>query len=256
MQRHQARKRFGQNFLHDPSVIERLLEHIDPQPGDALVEVGPGLGALTLPLLELAGTLSVIEIDRDLVARLRARELAGLEIIEGDVLNVDFARLLPGKALRLVGNLPYNIGTPLLLAWLPLHARIKDIHVMLQQEVVARLAAGPGSRARGRLGVMMQSVFEIEPLFRVPPGAFRPPPKVDSAIVRLRPRREVPAATVIDALESITRLAFAARRKTLRNNFRGVFDDATLEALGIDPGARAETLDNAAFLALADRFTA
>ena len=248
---HRARKRFGQNFLRDGQVIERLLAALAPAPGDALVEVGPGLGALTWPLLERAGALTVVEIDRDLIARLEARAAPGLRVVAGDVLDVDLAALHPGRALRVVGNLPYNIGTPLVLRLVELHAGLVDVHVMLQREVVDRLSAEPGTRAYGRLTVLVGSVFDVTPLFAVPPGAFEPPPKVHSAIVRLVPRADAPSPAALEALSRATRIAFAGKRKTLRNNLRGHLEPAAIAALGIDPQARAETLDGAAFARLA-----
>lgn len=267
---HKARKRFGQNFLHDMSVIERMLSALRPERGDAVVEVGPGLGALTLPLLERLERLAVVEIDRDLIARLENQQLPGLTIHPGDVMQFDFAALahellnthLPGNtdnttehSLRIVGNLPYNIGTPLLIRLMECQSVIRDIHVMLQKEVVDRLHAEPGTRAFGRLSVLMQSVFEIRPLFIVPPSAFDPAPKVQSAVVRMKPRRDAPDAATLNSLQVCTRLAFANKRKTLRNNFKGHLDDEALGALQIDPQARAETLDLAAFHRLAKRLS-
>lgn len=248
---HRARKRFGQNFLRDGQVIERLLAALAPQPDDALVEVGPGLGALTWPLLERAGTLTVVEIDRDLIARLEARDAPGLRIVPGDVLNTDLAALHPGRALRVVGNLPYNIGTPLILRLVEQHANVADVHVMLQKEVVDRLAARPGTRAYGRLTVIVTRAFDVTPLFMVPPEAFEPPPKVHSAIVRLVPRADAPSSDALAALSHATRLAFAGKRKTLRNNLRGHLEPDAIAALDIDPQARAETLDGEAFARLA-----
>lgn len=257
---HKARKRFGQNFLQDMSVIERMLAALRPEPGDAVVEVGPGLGALTLPLLERLDRLAVVEIDRDLIARLEERQLAGLTIHPGDVMKFDFPALADELAndaaahsLRIVGNLPYNIGTPLLIRLMECQSVVKDVHVMLQKEVVDRLHAEPGTRAFGRLSVLMQSVFEVTPLFIVPPTAFDPPPKVQSAVVRMKPRGDAPDADTLQALQICTRLAFASKRKTLRNNFKGHLDDAALSELEIDPQARAETLDLAAFHRLAKR---
>lgn len=254
---HKARKRFGQNFLQDMSIIERMLAALRPEPGDAVVEVGPGLGALTLPLLARLDKLAVVEIDRDLIARLEAQQLNGLTIHPGDVMKFDFAALareLAGEAdhsLRVVGNLPYNIGTPLLIRLMEQQTVIKDVHVMLQKEVVDRLHAEPGTRAFGRLSVLMQSVFEVTPLFTVPPVAFDPPPKVQSAVVRMKPRSDAPDVETLDALQACTRLAFASKRKTLRNNFKGHLDDNALIDLQIDPQARAETLDLPAFHRLA-----
>lgn len=250
---HRARKRFGQNFLTDTNMIDRIVQSMRLKPDDSVVEVGPGLGALTLPLLNALDQLTVIEIDRDLIARLRERQLEGLHVHEGDALAVDYTALVADKPLRLVGNLPYNIGTPLLLRWLDVHASIQDIHVMLQKEVVDRLHATPGNRAFGRLSVLLQSVFTIEPLFTVPPTAFEPAPKVKSAVVRLKPLAEPPSAAELAALQRATRLAFANKRKTLRNNLRAVLDSSDIQALNIDPGARAETLDLGDFQRLATR---
>jgi len=254
---HRARKRFGQNFLNDTSIIDRIIHAMRIKHDDAVIEVGPGLGALTLPLLDALDALTVVEIDRDLIARLRDRRLDGLTIHEGDALATDFTTLLVEplnrKPLRLVGNLPYNIGTPLLLRWLDAHDAIQDIHVMLQKEVVDRLHAKPGNRAFGRLSVLLQSVFTIEPLFSVPPTAFTPAPKVKSAVVRLKPLADPPSAAELAALQRATRLAFANKRKTLRNNLKAVLDASEIEALDIDPGARAETLDLGDFQRLATR---
>ena len=253
--KHLPRKRFGQNFLHDNQVIDRLLSLIHPAAGDELVEVGPGMGALTLPLLARAGRLSVIEIDRDLVARLEALQLKGLTIISADVLTFDWQQLHLNNQLRIVGNLPYNIGTPLLLRLLDVRSQIKDIHVMLQKEVVDRLHARVGTRAYGRLSVIMQSCFQIDPLMIVPPGSFKPPPKVQSAVVRLVPRQQAPNDQAVQSLQLATRLAFAKKRKTLRNNLREYIDTARLSEVGIDPQARAETLDLRQFALLATLLT-
>lgn len=252
---HKARKRFGQNFLQDVTVIERILSSMRLNSDDNVVEVGPGLGALTLPLLERLDRLHVIEIDRDLIQRLEAKKLEGLHIQSADVLTVDFEKLATGSSLRVVGNLPYNIGTPLLLRLLEVHPQLRDIHVMLQKEVVDRLHANNNTRSFGRLSVMMQSVFEIEPLFTVPPHAFDPAPKVDSAVVRLKPLANPLAKDAMADLERCTRIAFANKRKTLRNNMKGHLDDQALEAIDINPQARAETLDIKAFHRLSKRLS-
>ena len=249
--RHRARKRFGQNFLRDPSVVERMLAAMRPESGQRIVEVGPGLGALTWPLLERVGHLTVVEIDRDLVARLEGRADPRLEIVAGDVLGVDFVALAGDSPLRIVGNLPYNIGTPLILRLLEARGAVADVHVMLQREVIERLGAVPGTRAWGRLSVLVQSAFAVTPLIAVPPGAFEPPPKVHSGVVRLVPRADAPDEAAMERLSRATRLAFTGKRKTLRNNLRGHLEPAAIEALGIDPGARAETLDLDAFARLA-----
>lgn len=252
---HQARKRFGQNFLQDQSVIERILAAMRLQRDDNVVEVGPGLGALTLPLLEQLDTLQVIEIDRDLIKRLEAQQLPGLRIHGEDVMQVDFRQFCEHKPVRVVGNLPYNIGTPLLLELLKHHRHIQDVHVMLQKEVVDRLHANCKTRAFGRLSVLMQSVFSIESLFTVPPSAFDPAPKVQSAVARLKPLADAPGDDFIEALQSCTRIAFANKRKTLRNNFKAHLTDTDLQSLGIDPQARAETLPISDFHRLAKRLS-
>ncbi len=255
---HQPRKRFGQHFLHERGVIDRIVLALDPQPDDLLVEIGPGEGALTLPLLARAGRLTAIEIDRDLAPLLpgRAAGTGELTVIVADALTVDYRVLAAGRRLRLVGNLPYNISTPLLFHLLGAADAIADMHFMLQKEVVDRMAAGPGSKEYGRLTVMLQARAEVEPLFRVAPGAFRPPPKVDSAVVRIVPK---PAAATagIDAarLERVVRAAFAQRRKTLHNALAGVVDDTELIAAGIDPRTRAEDVPVEGYLTLARQET-
>jgi 16S rRNA (adenine1518-N6/adenine1519-N6)-dimethyltransferase len=256
---HSPRKRFGQHFLHDAGVIQRILRALSPQPDEIIVEIGPGQGALTFPLLKLTGRLIAIELDRDLIPWLRERAGAfgRLEIIEADALTVDLTALAARRVLRLVGNLPYNISTPLLFHVLEHAAVVRDMHFMLQKEVVDRMAAGPGSKTYGRLSVMLQARCTVEPLFDVAPGSFRPPPKVDSAIVRLVPLpREKIAVRDFAALERVVRSAFAQRRKTLHNALREVADDATLRAAGIDPGARAEDVAVAQYIVLANRLPA
>ena len=250
-----ARKRFGQHFLHDPGVIARIVEAIDPDRERRLIEIGPGHGALTFPLLERAGRLEVIEIDRDLVPALieRAQGAGELIVHEADVLEVDFATLAgPGRTLRLCGNLPYNISTPLMFHLLDASVAILDLHFMLQREVVARMAAQPDTGDYGRLTVMLAARCHVERLFDVGPGAFRPPPKVHSSIVRLTPHRTPPFA-VRDATRfaAVVAAAFGQRRKTLRNALNGVVDPAGFAAAGIDPGRRAETLAPADFARLA-----
>ena len=248
--KHQARKRFGQNFLQDDTIITRMLSSMKPAQEDRVVEVGPGLGALTMPLLAHLQSLTVIEIDRDLIARLRSMGLSNLIIHEGDVLKTDWHELAAGKDLRVVGNLPYNIGTPLLLHLLQSHPCIHDIHVMLQKEVVDRLYANTGTRAYGRLSVLIQSVFSVSPLFTVPATAFDPMPKIESAVVRLKTRKDALPVAALEKLQQATRLAFANKRKTLRNNFKGHLDERQLESIDINPQARAETLSLAAFCRL------
>ena len=263
MSEHVARKRFGQNFLHERGVIDKIIRAVAPQPSDVLVEIGPGQGALTFPLLEVIGKLTAIEIDRDLIPRLReraAKEHKALEIVEADVLTVDFTALaakLGAPQIRLVGNLPYNISTPILFHVMEHAAAIRDMHFMLQKEVVDRMAADEGSKVYGRLSVMLQAVCTVEPLFKVPPGAFVPAPKVDSAIVRLTP---LPAGSMglrdPAMLDRVVRLAFAQRRKTLRNALSAVADAAAIEAGGVDPTARAEDVAVVDYVRLANHLAA
>ncbi len=243
---HRPRKRFGQNFLHDQAVIERILTCIDPRPGEQLVEIGPGHGALTGGLLQRAGQLDAIELDRDLIEPLRDRfaALGALRLHNADALAFDFSILLDGnQQLRLVGNLPYNISTPLLFHLIDQAHVIEDMHFMLQKEVVERMAAAPGCKAYGRLSVMLQVSCTVSPLFSIGPACFEPPPKVDSALVRLCPRPEpLVAQKEMAAFSALVAQAFAQRRKTLRNNLKGLVDTAQISRLGIDPGARSETL--------------
>jgi 16S rRNA (adenine1518-N6/adenine1519-N6)-dimethyltransferase len=251
---HIARKRFGQNFLHDRGIIERIVRAISPRPGDRIVEIGPGQGALTFPLLQAIGTMRAIEIDRDLIPRLAAAapKHGALEIIEADVLTIDFGALAADGPIRLVGNLPYNISSPILFHALEHAPAIRDMHFMLQKEVVDRMAATHGNKDYGRLTVMLQSRVIVEPLFLVPPGSFTPAPKVDSAIVRLTPLPPESIAPHSPArLDAIVRAAFQQRRKTLRNALAGVVDEDQLRAAGIDPGLRAEQLAVEDFLRLA-----
>jgi 16S rRNA (adenine1518-N6/adenine1519-N6)-dimethyltransferase len=253
---HRPRKRFGQHFLHDPAVIGRIVAAIRPAPGDRLVEIGPGLGALTRPLLEAASELDAIELDRDLLELLRVdcAGLGTLRIHHADALAFDFAELRgAGPPLRVAGNLPYNISTPLLFHLLAQAEHLRDLHFMLQKDVVDRMAAGPGEEAYGRLSVMLQYRCRVEPLFAVGPGAFRPPPRVWSAVVRLVPRETLPVAVRDERrFAEVVRLAFGQRRKTLRNSLRELLDPGRIEAAGVDSGARPETLDLAAFAALSD----
>jgi 16S rRNA (adenine1518-N6/adenine1519-N6)-dimethyltransferase len=251
---HRPRKRFGQHFLHDPGILRRIVDAIAPRPGQRIVEIGPGEGAMTLPLLRAAGKLTAIELDRDLIAPLRekARDVGELDIINADVLTVDFTALAQGTAIRLVGNLPYNISTPILFHCLDHATAIADMHFMLQKEVVDRMAAAPGSKTFGRLSVMLQLRCAVEPLLKVPPGAFRPPPKVDSAVVRLVP---LPASALpdvdFDVIGNVVHAAFGQRRKTLSNALSGVMDASAIAAAGVDPRARAEQLAPLDFVALA-----
>ena len=252
---HRARRRFIQNFLRDPGTIARIIDAIAPQPHDRIVEVGPGGGALTAPLLARCEHVAAVEIDRDLAQMLGRRfGPEQLTLICADALKLDWAQLAreSGGRLRIVGNLPYHISTPLLFAWLPIAPWVIDQHVMLQKEVVDRIVARPGGRDYGRLSVMLQFRYRVERLFDVAPGAFVPAPKVRSSVIRLVPHAE-------DALRSadtrsfsrVVTAAFGQRRKTLRNALAAVLDEAALRRSGVDPGARAETLDIAAFARLA-----
>lgn len=252
MGEHRARKRFGQNFLSDPNIIRKIVDAIRPQPGDIMVEIGPGLGAMTTPIVERLGHLNVVEIDRDLIARLKkAHPPAQLTIHEGDALKFDFATL--GTPLRVVGNLPYNISTPLLFHLAEFAGGVRDMHFMLQKEVVMRMAAEADTSDYGRLSVMLQYRFAMERLFDVPPGAFRPEPKVTSSIVRMVPLSdERPLATDEVLFGRIVAAAFGQRRKTLRNTLREFLDDTGFNALGIDPGLRGERLTVADYVAIAN----
>jgi len=249
-----AKKNLGQHFLTDAYSIEQIIHAIRPQPGQHLVEIGPGQGALTLPLLQRHGTMTAIELDRDLISPLtaRAEKIGTLHLIQGDVLTVDFTQLANGRMLRLLGNLPYNLSSPILFHALQHAAVIGDMTFMLQKEVVQRMAAPPGSKVYGRLSVMVQAYCEVTPLFEVPPHAFSPPPKVDSAVMRLVPRasetRNIPHPS---RFSQIVKAAFGQRRKTLRNALGGVCTPAQLSAVGIAASARAEQVEVAAFLRLA-----
>jgi len=252
---HRPRKRFGQNFLHDPAVIGRIIRAIDPRPDEHLVEIGPGLGALTRPLLSAVGHLAAVEIDRDVIPHLKeiCDGSGELRIHNLDVLKCDFATIAAGQALRLVGNLPYNISTPLLFHLLKQLPVIRDMHFMVQKEVAERLAAAPNTEHYGRLGIMVQLRCTVELLFTVGPGAFKPAPKVDSAVVRLIPHREMPVKIIDERrfAELVTR-AFSQRRKTLRNALKGLLTTEQIEALGIDPMRRPETLGLADYAALSN----
>jgi len=258
MMRAQAKKSLGQHFLHDAGVIERIVRAIHPRAGEHLVEIGPGQGALTLPLLARHGALTAIEFDRDLIEPLRARAAAHgeLALIHADVLSVDFTALAAHRPIRLVGNLPYNLSSPILFHALA-HAAggtcITDMTFMLQKEVVERMAAAPGSKVYGRLGVMLQAWCEVSALFDIGPDAFHPPPKVDSALVHLRPK-PADAVGINDPARfaHLVRAAFGQRRKTLRNALSGVCTPDQFAAAGIDAGARAEQLSVAEFIRLAN----
>ncbi|MGA7800753.1 MAG: 16S rRNA (adenine(1518)-N(6)/adenine(1519)-N(6))-dimethyltransferase RsmA [Gammaproteobacteria bacterium] len=254
---HVPRKRFGQNFLHDPKVIAHIVQAIDPRPEQQLVEIGPGQGAITEPLLRACGHLDVVEIDRDLAGSLHGRwsDLGTLTVHNQDALKLDFCSLAdpPGRRLRIVGNLPYNISTPLLFHALEQLHCIQDMHFMLQKEVVDRMAAKAGDEAYGRLSVMVQYHCTVEPLFTIGPGAFRPPPRVESAFVMLAPHDRRPVQVTDEAcFARVVREAFSHRRKTLRNALRGMIDESRIIALGLDPGLRPERLGLEAFAALAN----
>ena len=249
MSAHQARKRFGQHFLTDDAVIDGIVRAIGPAPGQALVEIGPGLGALTMPVLAHCQALTVIELDRDLAVRLRKQ--AGLTVIESDVLRVDFAALAAafGQKLRVIGNLPYNISTPILFHLLDCAEHVQDQHFMLQKEVVERMAASPGSKDFGRLSVMLQWRYRIESVLDVPPEAFDPPPRVDSAIVRMEP---LPADASVDfaRLSALVTIAFSQRRKILRGTLGRWMEQQGID-MPFDLQRRAEEVPVAEYLALA-----
>ena len=253
MSPHRPRKRFGQHFLTDPGVIEAIISTVAPRESDVIVEIGPGRGAITRSLAARTGALHAIELDRDLAAGLRREFDAGTNVTihEADALNFDFGDL--GGSLRIVGNLPYNISTPLLFHLISYRKHIVDMHFMLQKEVVDRMAAGPGSKTYGRLSIMLGCHFQIDALFDVDRQAFDPPPDVTSAVVRLAP---VPAGTfVIENEERFSELiaqAFSQRRKTIRNSLRELVDETMLESVGIDPGLRAEAISIAEYVRLAN----
>ena len=249
---HHPRKRFSQNFLIDEAIIAAIIYAVNPRAGDAMVEIGPGLGALTSALSSVVQPLHVVEIDRDLVAQLRRRYTPErLVVHEGDALEFDFASLGPG--LRVVGNLPYHISTPLLFHLASSAHAIHDIHAMLQSEVVERIVAAPGDADYGRLSVMLQYRFDLEKVLDVPAEAFRPAPKVESAVLRMIPRPESAVRARDESVLSETvALAFSQRRKTLKNTLGSVLCSADFDALGIDPKARAQTLSVADYIRIAD----
>lgn len=255
-----AKKRLGQHFLHDPGTIERIVRAIAPARGDRLVEIGPGRGAITLPLLEATGELDVIEIDRDVLPALeeRCRGRGELRVHLEDALEFDFRALRgDGAPLRLVGNLPYNISTPLLFRFVEQLDAVSDMHFMLQKEVVARMAARPGGKEYGRLTVMLAPWVRVEPLFDIGTGAFAPPPRVVSTFFALR-AHATPPFTIDDpsAYARVVAAAFGQRRKTLRNSLAALLDTARIEAAGVDPTARAETLSPSQFASLAAELAA
>ena len=254
MAKHVARKRFGQHFLTDGAVLDAIVDAIDPGPGEALVEIGPGLGAMTDPLVARCERLSVIELDRDLAQRLRKRP--ELDVIEADVLQVDFGALAArrGQRLRVVGNLPYNISTPILFHLLGAVEHVVDQHFMLQKEVVDRMAAAPGGKDYGRLSVMLQWRYQIESVLDVPPEAFEPPPRVDSALVRMQP---LPVVAAVDAglLGELVRVAFSQRRKLLRHTLGRWLEERQFAGV-FNVQRRAEEVPVSEYLALAATLSA
>jgi 16S rRNA (adenine1518-N6/adenine1519-N6)-dimethyltransferase len=256
---HRARKRFGQHFLHDRAIIERIIDAIAPRSDEHVVEIGPGLGALTFPLLDRIGRLEAVEIDRDAARHLRdaAPKHGTLKLHEADVLGFDFRTLSSaGERLRLVGNLPYNISTPLLFHLIGQREIFLDMHFMLQKEVVDRMAAGANDNDYGRLSVMLAPWLSVERLFEIGPGAFRPPPRVVSTFVRLRPHASSPFPIAdLGKFSRVVAAAFSQRRKTFRNALKPLLSAQQIELAGIDPGARAETIPPAGFAALAAQLT-
>jgi 16S rRNA (adenine1518-N6/adenine1519-N6)-dimethyltransferase len=251
-QAHRAKKRFGQNFLTDLEVIDHIVRRIAPKPSDVMVEVGPGLGALTAPLAACLKQLHVVEIDHDVIPRLMALPCASSLVVHlADALEFDFANLFPGDHFRVVGNLPYNISTPLLFHLMQSADRIVDMHFMLQKEVVDRIAASPGNKTYGRLSVVMQYFCQVEKLFMVEAEAFKPKPKVDSAILRLIPKktRELSVEDEVSFIE-IVKQAFSQRRKTLRNTLKTVMTQEMWQQVEFDPSLRAESLSVEQFVAL------
>jgi len=243
--KHQARKRFGQNFLTDDRVIDQIVSAINPQPTDVIIEIGPGQAALTRSLLASGAAMHLLEIDRDLAQSL-ARQLEGYDratLHVGDALTMDFGDIAGGKAFRLVGNLPYNISTPVMFHALEWADQIIDMHFMLQREVVERMASGPGSKAWGRLSIMCQYYCQVTPLFDVPPEAFSPRPRVQSSVVKLVPHAKPPVDLISrKAFDLVVRQAFGQRRKTLRNSLGKLLDSSQIADAGVDPGLRAEAL--------------
>ncbi len=258
-QPHRARRRFGQNFLHDPIIIDRILQAVSPRENDFVVEIGPGLGALTVPLLRRLGSLQVVELDRDVIPHLQNLCAGAGELIvhQADALKFDFGSLnTQGRPMRLVGNLPYNISSPLLFHLLHFADRIHDMHFMLQKEVVDRMVALPGDKAYGRLSASLAAHVRCEYLFKVKPGAFNPPPKVDSAIVRLTPCHPEFEIHDRDSYQKVLDAAFSTRRKTLSNALKALCSREDILAAGIDPSLRAERVTPAQFAALANRLHA
>lgn len=244
-----AKKRFGQNFLHDPAMIQKIVDHIHPQSQDILIEIGPGQGAITNPLLESGCLIHAIEIDEDLIIKLQALTHSRFILHHADALKVNFSDIAP--KFRLVGNLPYNISTPLLFHLMHYLNHIEDLHVMLQREVVDRIVAKPNNKIYGRLSVMLQYFCEVERLFLIPPGVFCPAPKVESALLRLIPQKKrCLTAEQEEKLEELVRIAFSQRRKTLRNNLKNIMTEEIWKTVDIDPQQRAENLNVDDFILL------
>ncbi len=254
---HRPRKRFGQNFLHDQGVLHRIDQAIRPKPADQIVEIGPGLGALSQYLIAGAGEINAVELDRDLIEPLSERFGEQITLHNSDALKFDFCSLAPeGEKLRIIGNLPYNISTPLLFHLFEQRECIEDMHFMLQQEVVDRIVAAPGSKSYGRLSIMAQYYCQTESLFHVPPGAFNPPPKVHSAIIRLIPHANHPVEVKdFKQFEAVIRQAFSQRRKTIRNTLKKLITAEELTALGIDPTMRPEQLNIEQFAKISNAIT-
>ena len=255
---HQARKRFGQNFLIDQQIIGQIVACVAPKPADNLIEIGPGMAAITERLITGCPNMSVLELDRDLVKFLEEKfvDQPDFSVHNGDALKTDFEQFYDGRKLRLVGNLPYNISTPLIFHLLSYTDLIADMHFMLQKEVVLRLAAGAGTNNYGRLSIMAQYFCRVDSLFEVPPEAFEPRPKVDSAIVRMAPYTELPhTAHDFKHFEQLVKSGFSQRRKTLRNNLKGIASDEQLQSLGIDPSIRSERLTVGEFVAISNLLT-
>ena len=257
---HRARKRFGQNFLHDRGVIERIVRSINPQPDDHLLEIGPGQGALTEYLAGSSARLDCVELDRDLAKFLgnRYRSEPGFVLYQEDILKFDLAKLEAEKhSLRVIGNLPYNISTPVLFYLLKNQTLIRDMTFMLQLEVVQRLAAQVGDKNYGRLGLMVQYFCEVEHLFNVPASAFSPQPKVSSAVVRLTPHQKLPvSARSVENLQTVIRTAFNQRRKTLKNSLKAIITEQVLSELPLDISLRPENLSLADYVLISDTFPA
>lgn len=251
---HRAKKRFGQNFLRDQNLIDRIVRSVNPQTDDFIVEIGPGLGAITQPLLKACEHVTAVELDKDVIEKLKSLPAKGeWRLINADALKTDFSELYPGEKIRVVGNLPYNISTPLLFQLLKFKQHIIDMHVMLQKEVVDRMGAMPGNKDYGRLSVMLQYHCQVIPLIPVPPDAFVPKPKVDSMVARLKPFDTVPFKADNEGhFSSIVSRAFEQRRKTLRKSLKGLVEEEAFEKANIDPGIRPEQLSVEAFVNLSN----